>query len=161
VIVTAEVGIASGAVSDLDACQQVAVAFCELLDAGDTAQAFELHSTELAFFPPGAPAPLGRDAARAGAEGMRHAYEGRRTLHVLGNFIGRVVSADRVEAQYVVTVYELTRNVDGRAEERDVPVVFALAHERVVFAREEGRWRYLEQRMVPIAPRDPFAGGRS
>ena len=45
--------------------------------------------------------------------------------------------------------------------ERDVPVVFALAHERVVFAREEGRWRYLEQRMVPIAPRDPFAGGRS
>ncbi|MBN9192013.1 hypothetical protein [Microbacterium sp.] len=143
----------------LTACADVAVAFCELLDAGDVGAAFELHDPALAFFPPGAPAPLDRAAARAAGERMVHAYPGRRTQHVMGNFIASQAGRDRVEAQYTVTVYELTRQGAGGAEELRTPVVFAIAHERAVFARgEDGRWRYVEQRMIPVAPRNPFDG---
>ncbi|GGD24592.1 hypothetical protein GCM10010915_00680 [Microbacterium faecale] len=158
-IVPAEIGFESDDRAAIAACQDVAVAFCELLDAGDADAAFTLHTEDLAFFPPGAEAPLGRDAARAAGERMLHAYEGRRTLHVVGNFLGRATGADRIEAQYVVSVYELTQNVDGSAVERDVPAIFAFAHEHAVFRRgAAGAWRYAEQRMLPIAPRDPFAG---
>src|SRR5690606_39525959 len=67
-------------------------------------------------------------SARGGAVAMLSSYTGRRTLHVLGNFLARATSETRVEAQYVVTVYELTREVGGVAEERPVPELFAFAH---------------------------------
>lgn len=157
----ATIGRERGDAAVLAACEEVAVAFCELLDLGDAAATFALHADDLAFYPPGADEPLPRAAAEAAARRMLGSYAGRRTAHVLGNFIGRQVAEDRVEAQYVVTVYELTRNVGGVAEERETPLLFGLAHERVVFRREpDGAWRYIEQRMVPIAPLDPFAGER-
>ncbi len=139
------------------ACAEVATAFCELLDAGDAAAAFQLHAADLDFYPPGAQAALSRDAAQTAAERMLRAYPGRRTLHVIGNFLGQAVAADRVDAQYVVTVYELTRPEGGGAVEREVPHLFALAHELAVFRREpDGAWRYASQRMIPIAPLRPF-----
>ncbi len=157
-----DLGRESADTAALAACHEVAVAFCELLDAGDASAAFALHTADLAFHAPGAPGPIGRDAARAAGERMLHAYPGRRTVHLVGNFLGRRVAPDRVEAQYVVTVYELTRQVDGAARERDTPAVFALAHERVVFRREPGgEWRYAEQRMLPLAPLSPFGKSES
>lgn len=151
------VGRASSDSVAVSACAEVATAFCELLDAGDADAAFALHADDLAFYPPGGTVALDRDAARAAGERMLRAYPGRRTLHVLGNFLGRVTAPDRVHAQYVVTVYELTEVVDAETRDRDVPVIFAFAHEHAVFVRStEGVWRYLEQRMIPIAPLNPF-----
>lgn len=154
-----DVGRTRGDAEALWACAEVATMFCELLDAGEVAAAFELHHPDLAFYPPGAPVPLDRAAAQAAGEQMVGAYSGRRTLHLLGNFAGRVVAEDLVEAQYVVSVYELTHVVDGVAVERDAPTLFAFAHERALFRRgADGAWRYAEQRMLPIAPRNPFGG---
>jgi len=156
-----DVGRESRDAEVLSACQEVVVVFCEMLDAGDAVGAFALHDEDLAFYPPGAPAPVGRDAARTMGERMLHAYDGRRTVHVVNNFVGRRIAPDRVEAQYVVTVYELTRDAAGVAEERDSPAIFALAHERAVFRRgDDGAWRYAEQRMLPLAPLSPFGKDR-
>lgn len=150
-------GIERGDYEAVAACAEVAAAFCELLDAGDADAAFRLHSLDLEFYPPGAVDPVGIEEARGGAVAMLSSYTGRRTLHVLGNFLARATSETRVEAQYVVTVYELTREVGGVAEERPVPELFAFAHERAVFEKDtRGTWRYREQRMIPIAPKNPF-----
>lgn len=152
-----EPGVQRGDHEAVLACAEVAVAFCELLDAGDAAAAFALHSPDLAFYPPGATGPLGITDARRGAEKMLNAYDGRRTLHVVSNFLARATSDTRVLAQYVVSVYELTREVDGVGEERRMPELFAFAHERAIFERvAQGAWRYREQRMIPIAPTNPF-----
>ena len=153
----ARIGQERGDAAALAACAEVVVAFCELLDAGDAAAAFSLHSEDLEFHPPGAVEPVGREGALAMGERILYSYAGRRVLHLVSNFLGRAMSDDRVEAQYVVTVYELTRNVDGVAEERETPALFAFAQERATFARaDDGRWQYIEQRMIPLAPRKPF-----
>lgn len=155
---SAQDGLNRGDAEAILACQETAVLFCELLDAGDADAAFSLHHDELAFFPPGAQEPVDKSAAIAMGKGILAGYPGRRTLHLLGNFLAKRMDDTTVRAQYVISVYELTREVDGQAQERDVPALFAFAHEQAVFRRgADGCWRYLEQRMVPIAPLNPFA----
>jgi len=158
--VATHAGRVRGDVDAVRACEETAVLFCELLDSGDAVAAFGLHDDDLAFYPPGAKEPLPKEAAIAVGERILAGYPGRRTLHLLGNFLAHAVDDQTVRAQYVVSIYELTREVDGSAQEREVPTLFAFAHEQALFRRgPDGRWRYLEQRMIPIAPRDPFAGG--
>lgn len=141
----------------LDACQQVVAAFCELLDAGDAEGAFRLHLEDLEFFPPMSDAALPRSAAQQGAVRILTSYPGRRTVHLVSNFIGRRINEVTVRAQYVITVYELTQRVGDHTVERAEPTLFALAHEHADFAQDAlGRWRYQRQRMIPIAPLSPF-----
>jgi hypothetical protein len=145
--------------ADLRACEEVANAFAELLDAGDLEQAFARHAPDVRFWGPGAAEPTGRDDAIAGAAAVRFAYPGRQTLHLISNFLARPLDDGTIEAQYALTVYELTEPGDGGAVPLPAPRVFALAHELAVFRRDPEGWRYVEHRLVPVAPlRLPGAG---
>lgn len=140
--------------ADVLACQQVAHAFCELLDAGDLDAAFALHHDDVAFYGPDGSGPLDRAGAREDAVGVRFAYPDRRTLHVITNFIAEPHADGTIHAHYQMTVYELTEHIEGVTSQRRPPVIFVLAEERAIFRRDgEGPYRYAEQRLILVAPK--------
>jgi len=133
------------------ACEELVHVFYERLDDGDIDGAFALHADDLEFHPPGSPTPIGRAAAAQDAARVRLAYPGRRTLHVATSFTGRLAAPDLLDMDYLMTVYELTEPVDGVAVDRAEPVIFALARERCRFRLDAGAWRFIRQRIEPIA----------
>jgi hypothetical protein len=138
--------------ADLRACQELAHAFAELLDDGELDRAFARHADDVRFWGPGSPEPTDKQGAIDGAAAVRFAYPGRRTLHLVSNFLARPRSDGTIEAQYALTVYELTERVDDETRALATPRVFALAHEFAVFRRDDSGWRYVEHRLVPVAP---------
>lgn len=138
--------------ADLRACEEVANAFAELLDDGDLDGAFARHAEDVRFWGPGSPEPTDKQGAIDGASAVRFAYPDRRTLHLVSNFLARPRTDGTIEAQYALTVYELTERVGDVTRPLTIPRVFALAHEVAVFRRDSGGWRYIEHRLVPLAP---------
>jgi hypothetical protein len=137
----------------LRACEETVYGFCEFLDDGDIDRAYGLHHDDLRFFPVGSPQPVDKQAAIEGALAVRLAYPGRRTLHLASNFIGRPLPNGTIEARYAMTVWELTERDGDGARQLPTPVIFALAQEHAIFRRDDaGSWKFVEERMLLVAP---------
>lgn len=137
----------------LRACEETVAGFCEFLDDGDLDRAYELHEPDLRFYAVGRSDPVDKQRAIDGAKAVRFAYPGRRTLHLVSNFIGRPLPDGTIEARYAMTVYELTERDGEGARQLPAPEIFVLAQEHAVFRRgDDDRWRFLEERMLLVAP---------
>lgn len=141
-------------VAAIKACEDVIVAFADLIDEGQVDAAYQLHTDDLKFWVPGAQEPReGRDEAIAAARAFRHSYPGRRTLHSVSNLRVQPEGDNTMAAQYLNTVFELTGNENGVASELAAPVIYALAREHTKLRKDEaGYWKIFEQRMELIAP---------
>lgn len=139
--------------ADLVACERVASLFSHLLDEGDLEAAFALHHDDVQFFGPDGSGPFDRTGAREDAAKVRFAYPGRRTLHLISNFIGSPLPDGTVEARYYLTVYELTERAGEQTLQLAAPRIFVLAQETAIFSRAAtGDWKYQEQRLSLVAP---------
>ncbi len=139
--------------ADLVACERVASLFSHLLDEGDLDAAFALHHDDVRFYGPDGSGPFDRAGAREDAARVRFAYPGRRTLHLISNFIGTPLPDGTVEAHYYLTVYELTERVGDETLQLAAPRIFVLAAEDAIFSRAVGgEWKYSEQHLSLVAP---------
>src|SRR4051794_17545133 len=80
----------------IQACEEVFVAFCDFMDAGDVASAVDLHTEDLIFYDAGRKEPMiGKEPLRSRLQKVRFSYPGRRTLHTPSNFrFHRVTEGD-------------------------------------------------------------------
>lgn len=125
------------------ACEELYVAFCDLIDAGELDKAVEMHTEDLAVYQEGRPEPLvGLQKWRARLQQMRFSYRGRVTLHTPSNFRFHRVTAQEAECRVITSLYDLVRNPEGRGISRYSTELVGYAAEEARFVPVNGLWRF-------------------
>lgn len=138
--------------SAIHACEEVFIAFCDLMDQGEVDAAVDLHSENLVFYDAGREEPMtGREPLRARLKKVRFSYPGRRTLHTPSNFRFHEVTGTTAECHVVISLYDLVRNPQGRGISQYSTELLGYANEDVKFALEDGRWMFHTRRVAFLA----------
>lgn len=126
----------------IQACEELYVAFCDLIDEGELEQALDLHTEEIQIHQIGRSKPVvGREAWLARLKQVRYSYPGRKVLHVPSNFRFHEVTAERAECRTVTALYDLVHNPEGRGIARYSTELVGMADEEVEFVPVEGVWK--------------------
>ena len=129
-----------------DACQELVIAFCDLMDEGDVDSALELHTDDIVFRDVDGAPVVGKAAAKPWLQSVRFRYPGRVTLHVPSNIRFSAIEDARAECRALVTLYELTRPDGHGGADRCAPTVHGVVVEDITFRRlSDGAWRFSDR----------------
>lgn len=138
--------------SIIHACEEVFIAFCDLMDLGEVDAAVDLHSDDFVFYDAGRAEPtIGKEPLRARLKKVRFSYPGRRTLHTPSNFRFHKVTATEAECHVVISLYDLVRNPEGRGISKYSTELLGYAHEDVLFKPVNGRWLFHTRKIAFLA----------
>jgi hypothetical protein len=135
------------------ACEEVFIAFCDFMDAGDVGSAVGLHTEDLVFYDAGREEPMiGKAPLQARLEKVRFSYPGRRTLHTPSNFRFHKVTDAEAECHVVVSLMDLVKNPEGRGISRWSTELLGYAQEDVRFVLDtDGIWKFQTRRVAFMA----------
>jgi hypothetical protein len=137
-----------------EACKEVFIAFCDLMDAGDVDQAVDLlHADDLIFYDVGKPEPsIGKEPFRTRMKTVRFSYPGRRTLHTPTNFRFHRVTESEAECRVIIALFDLLKNPEGRGISRYSSEFLGYAREEVRFTPDkDGVWKFQTRKSAFIA----------
>lgn len=138
--------------SAIHACEEVFIAFCDLMDQGEVDAAVDLHVEDHVFYDAGRPEPMmGKEPLRARLKKVRFSYPGRRTLHTPSNFRFHEVNAQFAQCHVVISLYDLVLDPQGRGIGRYSTELLGYASEDVNFAMADGRWKFHTRRVAFLA----------
>jgi len=143
----------------IHACQEVFIAFCDLMDAGEVERAVALHTDDLVFYDAGRKdATIGRQPLLDRLMKVRFSYPGRRTLHTPSNFRFHKVNAQEAECRVVISLFDLVENPEGRGIKRYSTELLGYAAEECRFVPEGDLWRFQTRkvRFLAGAPQLPL-----
>lgn len=125
------------------ACEEVFIAFCDLMDEGKVDEAMALHVGDVVFYDVGRSEPMiGRAAMLERMNKVRFSYPGRRTLHTPSNFRFHRVTREEAECRVVISLNDLVKNPEGTGIGRYSTELLGYAAEEVRFVPEAGVWRF-------------------
>jgi hypothetical protein len=134
------------------ACEEVFIAFCDLMDQGEVDAAVDLHVDDLVFYDAGKPEPMrGKEPLLARLKKVRFSYPGRKTLHTPSNFRFHRVTATQAECHVVISLFDLVRNPEGRGISRYSTELLGYANEDVLFVLDAGRWKFHTRKIAFLA----------
>lgn len=146
-------------VSAILACQEVFIAFCDLMDEGKVEDAVALHTDDVIFYDVGRDAPMiGKQPILDRLMKVRFSYPGRRTLHTPSNFRFHRVTETEAECRVIIALMDLVKNPEGRGIGRYSTELLGYAAEEVIFVKQENRWLFHTRkvRFLAGAPRLPI-----
>lgn len=125
------------------ACEELYVAFCDLIDAGELEKAVALHTDDVAVYQEGRPEPIvGLHKWLARLKQVRFSYRGRVTLHTPSNFRFHRVTAQEAECRVITSLYDLVRDPEGRGIGRYSTELVGYAAEEARLVPVNGLWRF-------------------
>ena len=124
-------------------CEEVMIAFCDLVDAGNLDAATALHVEDLVFYDVGRTDPMhGRDKLAKRLNAVRFCYPGRKTLHTPSNFRFHKVDESSAECRVVISLYDLVAIPGGRGIGAYSTELLGYAAEDIRFVFDnDGRWK--------------------
>jgi hypothetical protein len=138
--------------SAIHACEEVFIAFCDLMDMGDVDAAVELHCDDLVFYDAGRAEPkIGKEPLATRLKKVRFSYPGRKTLHTPSNFRFHRVTENEAECHVVISLYDLVRDPNGRGIGSYSTELLGYANEDVLFKLVDGRWKFHTRRIAFLA----------
>ena len=92
------------------ACEEVFIAFCDLMDEGEVDSAVDLHMEDLEFYDVGRVEPtIGIEPLRTRLKKVRFSYPGRKTLHTPTNFRFHEVTDKTADCRVVIGLLDIVR----------------------------------------------------
>lgn len=126
----------------IQACEELYIAFCDLIDEGELEKAVSLHTEKTEIHQFGRSAPVvGHAAWLARLKQVRFSYPNRRVLHVPSNFRFHEVTPERAECRVVTALYDIVKNPEGRGISRYSTEPVGMAAEEAEFVPVDGVWK--------------------
>lgn len=136
----------------IQACEELYVAFCDLIDAGKLEEAVALHTDDIEVYQIGRREPfVGKAVWLARLKEVRFSYPNRKVLHTPSNFRFHRVTSDSAECRSITALYDTVFNPEGRGIARYSSELVGYAGEETQFAPVDGLWRFRRRKAWFIA----------
>ena len=133
-------------VAVMKACEELIVAFCDLVDAGDLDGALGLHLADAIFNDVNGAKVCGHERIAAWLSKVRLSYPGRSTLHVPSNLRFARVTESEAECRVIIALYDLTKLDGDKIAYAARPSLRRVVAEAIRFSLgPSGDWRFRER----------------